>query len=246
LIRAQNPGPLTGAGNNTWLLDGRVPTLVDAGIGHPNHLAAIAEHLGDRSLARVLVTHGHADHASGAPALMNRWPDVKLCKRLLPAEDRGPWRPLGDGDRIAAGDDELIVVATPGHAIDHVCFWNPVTRDVFAGDMVARDTTILIPAGRGGGLRAYLHSLGRLADLAPARILPGHGPIIDQPLALIAQYIAHRHEREAQILACLAEGVTDPDAIVARVYRGLAKALVPFARQSVEAHLEKIAEDRLS
>ena len=169
---------------------------------------------------------------------------MEICQACLPAEARGARRPLHDGDRIAAGDDELIVMATPGHAIDHVCFWNPVTRDVFAGDMVAQGTTILIPAGRGGGLRAYLRSLERLAELAPTRILPGHGPIIDRPLDLIAQYIAHRHEREAQILACLADGITDPDAIVAHVYPGLANALVPSARLSVEAHLEKIAEDQ--
>ena len=166
---------MTGAGNNTWLLDGAEPTLIDAGVGASAHVEAIARALGGRPLARVLVTHGHADHASGVPALRARWPGVELAK-FLPRTGRqsrgcvAARLPTAIGSR--AGDSVLTVIHTPGHALDHVCFWDPDTRDLFAGDMLSLGTTIMIPAGRGGGLRAYLASLERLAALAPARIFP--------------------------------------------------------------------------
>ena len=72
LIPAGNPGAMTWSGNNTWLLNGAEPTLIDAGVGKPDHVDAIALALGGRALARVLITHGHVDHASGAPALRSR------------------------------------------------------------------------------------------------------------------------------------------------------------------------------
>src|SRR5262245_1701187 len=187
LVPALNPGLLTGRGNNTWLLDGAEPALIDAGLGQREHVDAVAAALGGRPLARVLVTHGHADHASGASALRARWPGVELHKWPLPGETG--WTPLADGQRIRAGDRELDVVYTPGHALDHTCFWDAAARELYAGDMVALGTTIVVPGERGGGLRAYLASLERMAALKPARILPGHGDIIERPLELIAEYL---------------------------------------------------------
>lgn len=238
LLRAGNPGPLTGEGNNTWLLDGDEPTLIDAGVGAPEHVEAIAHALDGRALARVLVTHGHADHASGVPALRARWPSLDVRKWLTTSESG--WRPLVDGTRVRAGDAELIVLHTPGHATDHVCFWNEPTRDLYTGDMAVKGSTVMIPAGRGGNLAEYLRSLERLAALKPDRMLPGHGAIIEQPLALIAEYIEHRRSREAQVVRCLADGVTDVDAIVARIYPDIAAGVRPAARLTVQAHIEKL------
>jgi glyoxylase-like metal-dependent hydrolase (beta-lactamase superfamily II) len=109
--------------------------------------------------------------------------------------------------------------------------------------MLTRGTTVMIPAGRGGGLRAYLASLERLSALRPARIFPGHGPVIEDPLALIDEYQHHRRLRDAQVSACLREGLTDPDAIVVRIYPDLIPQLRPAARATVEAHIEKLRED---
>jgi len=241
LIHAANPGAMTGPGNNTWLLMGAEPTLIDAGVGASSHVEAIARALEGRELSRALVTHGHADHASGAPALKARWPGVELAK-FAPWDG---WRGLADGDRITAGDSLLTVVHTPGHALDHVCFWNPDTRELFAGDMLALGTTIMIPAGRGGGLRAYITSLERLAALGPARVFPGHGAIIEKPMELIAEYLAHRRMREEQVRHCLEQGLTDAGAIVERLYPGLPAGLVAAARATIEAHVEKLREDGL-
>ena len=239
LIAAFNPGTLTGPGNNTYFFDGAEPTLIDAGVGKPEHLEAIAAHLNGRALARVLVTHGHPDHASGLPALRERWPHLEARKLNLPGESG--WLPLNEAERVRAGDTWLTVVHTPGHASDHVCFWQPDSRDLYCGDMMTATTTILVPpASRGGSLRAYLDSLRRLVALNPAKAWPGHGPVIANPVERIHEYLEHRAMRERQVVACLNDGVTDVDAIVARVYADTPRELWPAASLTVEALLEKL------
>ena len=101
LIPADNPGPLTGRGNNTWLLDGDEPTLIDAGVGRPSHVDAVAAALRGRTLTRVLVTHGHVDHASGLPALRARWPDLEAWKWPMSGERGCPFSSLMSGRRLA-------------------------------------------------------------------------------------------------------------------------------------------------
>jgi glyoxylase-like metal-dependent hydrolase (beta-lactamase superfamily II) len=237
-IPAFNPGPYTGDGNNTWLIDGEAPTLIDAGTGKPEHLAAIQVALGGRSLARVIVTHGHSDHASGVPALKERWPAVDVLKWRLDGE--GSWTPIEDGQIIHAGDRELRAIHTPGHARDHVSLWDEARREAYTGDMVMRPGTVLIPAGKGGNLREYLQSLDRLAALNPVRLFPGHGPTIEDPQRVFEEYIAHRRAREAQVLACMATGLTTAEQIVAHLYPGLKAELQNAATMTVQAHLDKI------
>lgn len=244
-LHAANPGPMTGSGNWTYLVPGRHPVLIDAGVGHPDHLAALAGAAPDGP-GHVLVTHAHGDHASGAPAIARRWPDTTFAKCPWPERDAShavAWRPLADGDVIPAGDDELAVVHTPGHAPDHVAFWQPRSRTLLSGDLVVAGTTVVILASAGGSLAAYLASLERVLALAPARLLPAHGAPIEDPARLIREYIDHRRMRERQIRAALADGVTALPAIVERIYTGLAPALVPMARESVLAHLLKLQQE---
>ena len=240
-VEADNPGAMTGRGNVTWLVDGAEPALIDAGVGAPVHVDAVARALGGRPLAHVLVTHGHADHASGVPALRARWPDLVAWK--YPGAGDAGWRAIADGQPLRAGDGTLAAIHTPGHAPDHVCFWSEHSRVLFAGDMVVNGTTVMIPASRGGSLRLYLASLGRIRALLPVRIYPGHGDVIDRPIELIDEYVSHRRMRERQVLGCVHEGVTSIDAIVARIYPELPAPLVPAARDTVIAHLRKIEED---
>ena len=232
---AGNPSEWTGpTGNNTYLFRAPSPALIDAGVGNPAHVQAIERALGDRGLETILLTHSHPDHASGLPALLDKWPRASV----LPGS-----KPLADGDQVEAGDHVLVALHTPGHAPDHFCFLDTSNREIFCGDLARLGGTIVIPASRGGNLRAYLASLERIRDLHPTRLWPGHGPAIDQPVRLLDQYIEHRKLREAQILQALRRGRSTPEEIVSDVYRGLPMTLVPAATESVLAHLQKLQED---
>ena len=195
LIPGCNPGPYTGAGNNTWLLSGRQPALIDAATGEPGHLAALDAALAGAALSRVLVTHGHVDHAAGAPGLAARRPETAFFKAPWPERDgeyRVAWRPLAEGDLVDAGDGELRVLHTPGHAPDHVCFLDEEEGTLFCGDLLIQGGTVVVPGSYGGDLADYLASLARVRELRPARVLPAHGPEIDDVTALIDEYVAHR------------------------------------------------------
>jgi glyoxylase-like metal-dependent hydrolase (beta-lactamase superfamily II) len=242
-LHARNPGPFTGAGNWTYLIDGSPPVLIDAGTGAGEHLDAIAAAIADRPL-HLLVTHAHSDHISGAPAILSRWPSTVISKHPWPARDKDlPIRVLHDGDVVATGQGDLRVVHTPGHAPDHLCFFHEESGTLFAGDMLQQGTTIMIPASHGGSVTEYLQSLERLLRLGPRRALPAHGPAIEDPPALIRYYIEHRAERERQVVAALAAGVTSVEAMVATIYRGLEESLLPMARESVLAHLVKLERE---
>src|SRR5436190_178938 len=230
LIAAGNPSEWTGpSGNNTWLLPGREPALVDAGVGNPEHVEALARVLDGALLVRVLITHWHPDHVKGLPALRDR------CSGLIVVE--------AAGEPVPAGDGQLEILPTPGHSPDHLCFFDRESRDLYCGDLARKGGTIVIPARKGGDLRAYLASLQLVRDLNPRRLLPGHGPIVDDPAALIDEYIAHRQKREQQILQAMLDGARTVDDIVRKVYPALPPSLSDAAADSVRAHLTKLRDD---
>jgi glyoxylase-like metal-dependent hydrolase (beta-lactamase superfamily II) len=245
-IHAFNPGPITGDGNWTWLIGGRVPTLIDAGTGDARHLDAVAAALGGSRLAQVLVTHGHVDHASGASAIAGRFDQPAFLKHPWPGRDaKWPvaWLPIRDGQTIDAGDTSLVAVHTPGHAPDHLCFWHEETRTLFCGDLAIRGTTVWIPPRLEGDMTAYLASLHRVIALNPARMLPAHGPVIDDPSRLLRYYLDHRRQREEQVLDALRRGHATPEAIATALYAGLSDAAVAMGRESVTAHLIKLERE---
>jgi hydroxyacylglutathione hydrolase len=151
-----------------------------------------------------------------------------------------------DGESIAAGDTMLRALHTPGHAPDHFCFLDETTRDLFCGDLARRGGTIVIPASAGGNLVQYLASLRRIRALQPRRLIPGHGPVIDDAATLIDEYLRHRVEREAQVLAGLRAGATSVDALVGRIYTNLQPTVIRAAADSVLAHLIKLRDEGLA
>jgi ribonuclease/clavin/mitogillin len=242
-LHAANPGPMTGDGNWTYLIGRERPLLIDAGVGNASHLAAIAD-AAPGGLAQVLVTHAHSDHISGAPTIHERWPAAAFSKHPWPIRDPGlPWTWLADGSTVTTDEGDLTVLHTPGHSPDHLTLWHPDSRTLFVGDMLVQGSTVVIPASHEGSLADYLKSLDRLAALNPARALPAHGPVIEDPVALIHRYATHRAEREEQVLTALARNVATVEAITASIYPVLSSALVGMARESVLAHLQKLASE---
>lgn len=249
---ANNPGIYTGrTGNNTYLIPGAEPTLIDAGVGDGVHIEAIAaglESSGATRLARVIVTHVHPDHASGVPAIAERWPNARFFKFPIPDRDERyavTWESLKDGDEVLAGDGRLEVIHTPGHAPDHIALWHAPSGTLFGGDLAVAGTTVVIPEmERGGSVVRYLHSLDRVLALEPAVLLSGHGPAIYDVERVLTQYKSHRQERERQIVNVLLEGPCSPDHLVTRLYPSVHPQLVGPARATIVAHLEKLQEER--
>ena len=234
LLPAGNASAWTGpTGNNTWLLPGSTPTLIDAGVGAPEHLDALDRVLHGTPLLLVLITHMHVDHFSGITAITGRWPGVSW--RIHPK--------LQHDERIRAGDTELRVLHTPGHSPDHCCFFDERSGDLFCGDLARLGGTIVIPATRGGDLVQYLASLRLVASLAPKRLLPGHGPIVDDPRALIDQYLKHRAQRDEEIVRAVSGAPQTAERIVRRVYPELGAGLEQAALETVLAHLIKLRSE---
>jgi glyoxylase-like metal-dependent hydrolase (beta-lactamase superfamily II) len=238
LVLAPNPGPMTLDGTNTWLLaaPGGRTVVVDPGPDDPGHLTRVREAAGD--VALVLLTHGHPDHSAGARAFAE---SVRAPVRAVDPAHRLGDEGLGDGEHVRVDDLVVTVLATPGHASDHVCFVLPEAGTVLTGDHVlGRGTSVVAyPDGR---MRDYLDSLYRLADVGATTLLPGHGPVVENPAEVIAYYLAHRAERAAQVLAAVEAGARTPRAIVELVYADVDRALWGAAEQSVRAQLDLLVE----
>ena len=241
---------MTGGGNHTYLLVGGAgdATLVDAGVGNPQHIESLDAELHARgaALTRVLATHGHRDHVEGAPVLARHHPAAIFSKFPWADEDaRWPtvWTPLADAEAIAVADTILIALHTPGHSPDHLAFWHEATGTAFTGDLVIGGASVMIHSTRGGSLAGYLASLERLVKLQPTTLFPAHGPVIKDPVGTLTRAIEHRLMREQQIVAALGAGRDTVETIIEAVYESLSPDLVPAAAENVKAHLDKLKAD---
>ncbi len=238
VVLAPNPGPMTLAGTNTWVLrapDAEHCVVVDPGPLLEDHLRQVAGEAG--RVAVVLLTHGHPDHSAGAGrfAALTGAP-VRAFDPAYRLGDEG----LAEDDVVAAAGLELRVMATPGHTSDSLCFvlsGPDGEAAVLTGDTIlGRGTSVV--AHPDGVLDDYLVSLRRLSALGDVPVLPGHGPELASAGAAAEDYLRHRVARLKQVRAAVAAGATTPEQVVASVYANVDRALWPAAMLSVRAQLD--------
>ncbi|HEX6567652.1 MAG TPA: MBL fold metallo-hydrolase [Acidimicrobiales bacterium] len=244
-IVAHNPGIMTGPGTNTYLVGIDEIAVIDPGPDDDAHLDAIAGCGGDR-IRWILLTHTHEDHSPGAVGLKKRTGAEILG--FGPGQGRGRVRldgTLADDAVIEATEFHLTALHTPGHASNHLCYLLNEERTLFTGDHVMQGSTVVI-SPPDGDMATYLASLERLKTIRPRlkAIAPGHGHVIDDPLAAVDAIIEHRLAREAQVLDLLrrrgAATITD---LVEEIYADVDASLHPVARRTVWAHLRKLADE---
>lgn len=134
------------------------------------------------------------------------------------------------------------VVATPGHAAEHVCF--VCDQVCFCGDLILGEgSSIVPPAAAGGSLADYMRSLERLSVLDLELICPGHGAWITDPAAKIAEYRAHRAERESKLIDALKAGEQSRTRLLELAWDDVPSELRAAAALAMQAHLEKLATE---
>lgn len=233
LVHADNPGPFTLTGTNTWLL-GRDPCwIVDPGPALDEHVAAVlAEARSRGGVGGIALTHDHGDHAGAARALQEgaAGPPVGAAR----------WE--GADVRLAGGDrfGPFTVLSTPGHATDHLAF---VAGDTgFTGDAVLAQSSVFV-APDPGALRGYLAALEHMRSLELALLCTGHGPPVTDPAALLDRYIDHRHDRERRLIGALSGGLRSVDELLDAVWDDAPPSLRLAATATLAAHLDKLGEE---
>lgn len=254
-VLAPNPSPMTLDGTNTYLVgapEAGELVCIDPGPRDPEHRERIerAAAARDAAIVAVVVTHHHLDHAEAA-GWASEWGVAThaFAPRMIAEQARGvaaeAVRGLRDGDVLEVAGIGIEAVHTPGHASDHLCVRVRESGAVCSGDHVlGRGTSVV--AWPDGDLAAYLDALRRLREVDAPALFPGHGPVVDDPRGKIDEYLAHRLDRERQVLDALRRGAATPREIVGVVYADVDPALHPAAERTVQAHLDKlVAEGRV-
>lgn len=247
-VLAENPKDYTGPGTNTYVVGDEAVWIIDPGPACHQHVDAVLKAVAGRPVDGILVTHTHMDHSPAAP-LIARATGAKtfgfgaLARDLLALTDEevdvdfAPDHSLADGHLVGEGDWQVLAVHSPGHFPNHMCYYLPHKGLLFSGDHVMGwSTTSIVPPL--GNLAEYLSSLDKLEALGGHLMLPSHGNEVTDVTGRISEIRDHRFKRQRQVETCLADGMTDPEAIVDEIYEGLTPCLLNAAKGCVEAHIE--------
>jgi glyoxylase-like metal-dependent hydrolase (beta-lactamase superfamily II) len=252
-VIANNPGPFTFHGTGTYILGTGNVAVIDPGPDDEEHIGAILAALDGETISHILVTHTHMDHSpgcrplqalTGAPTYAYGPHGAGKLEQGVQVEEGGdmdfaPDHLVKHGDIIQGGDWTVECVYTPGHTSNHMCFALQEQKALFTGDHVMGwSTSIISPPD--GDMAAYMQSLELLLGRDDAVYWPTHGPSIIDPKTHVRAYIAHRIEREEQILKCIDEGTHGIRDMVPLMYRDTPEFMYPAAARSVLAAMENL------
>lgn len=244
-FRAANPGYMTLEGTNQYLLGREAITVIDVALPSSDNIDGIlaeVEAMGGKRIEKILLTHIHRDHCGGALALKKRSGAKIGISRGRAGYLGGEDFVYSEGDTIDYDGGKLEVVHTPGHESGHCCFYEPEFQILFTGDhILGRGTTVIAPPD--GDMVQYLHSLEKLSLLKLYRLMPGHGPMVEDPYGKIREYIEHRLMRERQVIDALRDGHRTTASMVEAIYTDTPAPLHSVAQRSVEAHLRKLIQE---
>jgi glyoxylase-like metal-dependent hydrolase (beta-lactamase superfamily II) len=242
VVQADNAGLFTLSGTRTHLVGRSQVAVVDPGPDDARHLARLREELEGASTVVILVTHGHADHMAGARPLARSLEAAGVDRVRVVGAVEGIREPLAEGVRISTDQGTLRALSTPGHARPHFAFLWEETGVLFPGDLLLGEGDTAWVGSYPGCVADYLASLDRLEALDPVRILPAHGPPLEDPMEAIHRFRRHRLHRLGQVAEVLEdEPEAKADRIVERVYGpDLPSSLKGAARWSVLALLEHL------
>ncbi|ACI53967.1 beta-lactamase domain protein [Rhizobium leguminosarum bv. trifolii WSM2304] len=257
-ITAENPGPFTFYGTNSYIVGAASVAVIDPGPEDEAHFQGLMAALGGREVTHIFVSHTHRDHSP-------------LARRLQAATGavtvgQGPHRParplrigeinpfaessdlefvpdlaIGDGQTIAGDGWALTSVLTPGHTANHAAFALEGRDILFSGDHVmAWSTSIVAPPD--GSMADYMASLERLIARQDRLLLPGHGGAVTEPASFLPALKAHRLKREQAILTRIRAGDRQISEMVKAIYSDTDPKLYGAAALSVLAHIEDLLE----
>ena len=250
-VVARNPGPFTFFGTGTYIIGHDQVAVIDPGPDLPEHIEALLAATAAETITHILVTHTHPDHSPASAAIKSAsgaatygfgrhgsGPHGSGNEPGGDGADRDfvPDVRLGDGDTVEGRGWSFEAVHTPGHTSNHLCFALAQEKVLFSGDHVMGwSTTVISPPD--GNMADYMASLEKLLDRDDRLYWPTHGPAITDPKPYVRSFIAHRRDREREIMSCLDRGIDNIDEMVKVVYAGIAETLHGAAARSLEAHL---------
>jgi endoribonuclease LACTB2 len=208
-----------------------------------------------RKFEAILLTHHHIDHVGAVNAVSQRYQlPVRAHEECFERIEKGyiKGEALKDGDRIELGTApdgstnwHLTVVHTPGHAVDHLCYFESRYHAAIVGDMLSTISSILIDPPE-GHMHTYLNNLQRLMQMPMKTLYPAHGPANRDGVALIKQFLKHRKEREEAVINALSQEAQSIDELLPLIYDDIPEAVYPIASRSLLAGLIKLEEDKVS
>ncbi len=245
-VTANNPGPFTFRGTGTYIVGRGEVAVIDPGPDLPDHLAAILAATAGERISHILITHHHLDHsplarplsaATGATIRGRAVKSVVEDDEVTLEAGYDHFKPdieIADGETVSGPGWTLEALPTPGHTSNHICYALAEENALFSGDhIMGWSTTVITPPD--GDMTDYLASLERVRSRDFQTLWPTHGPPITTVRPFIDAYIAHRHDRERQILDRLAAGDLTISEMVPHAYAAVDQRLWPAAARSMHA-----------